>query len=124
MNFEFLGAVVFIAVSSYVLKSLGARTAAVFSALSVVLIFLEGISRVSGIFSSLTAFTESEYSEAVGACLKIVGVGYLFGSTAEVCRALSEEGIAKGVESVGRVEIILIVLPFVKEIIDMGAVLI
>ena len=123
MIFEFLGATLFIVVCACILRSLGSRMAAVFSAICTVLVLLEAISASSGIFSSVMAFCDGEYAEAVGVCLKIVGVGYLFGSVSEICRALSEEQIARGVESVGRVEIILLVLPFVKEIIDMGAAL-
>lgn len=120
MNLDFLGAVVFIASCAYILKSLGSRTAVIFSALCTVLVLLEAVSGASGIFSSLASLMDGEYTDSIAVCLKVIGVGYIFGSAAEVCRLLSEEGVAKGVETVGRVEIILLVLPFVKEIIGMG----
>ena len=121
MIIEFLGAAILICICAFLLKSLGSRTAAVFSALCTVIILIEGVGRVSGLLASLFGVIPAECSDVIGACLKVVGAGYLFGATADVCRTLSETEIAKAVEVVGRVEIILIVLPFVKEIIDMGA---
>lgn len=121
MIVEFLGAAILICICAFLLKSLGARTAAVFSALCIVIIMIEGVGRVSGLLSSLFLVIPTAHSDILSACLKVVGAGYLFGVTSDVCRTLSETEIAKAVETVGRVEIILLVLPFVKEIIDMGA---
>ena len=121
---EFLGAAILVCICAFLLKALGTRAAAIFSALCVVIILIEGVGRLSGIFSALFGTVFAEHTDILSACLKVAGAGYLFGVTSDVCRTLSEDGIAKAVEVVGRVEILLLVLPFIKEIIDMGAQLI
>ena len=60
-------------------------------------------------------------SEPLSAAVKILGIGYLFGMCADVCRELGEGGAAKAVETVGRVEIIAVVIPYFKEIVSVGA---
>ena len=59
-------------------------------------------------------------SEPLSAAVKILGIGYLFGMCADVCRELGEGNVAKGVEVVGRVEIIAVVIPYFKEIVSVG----
>jgi hypothetical protein len=59
-------------------------------------------------------------AEPVSAALKVLGLGYLYGICADVCRDMSESGIAKAVEAVGRVEIVAVVMPFFEEIIKVG----
>ena len=79
-----MGAVVFIAVCAYVLRSLGSRMTAVFSAICTALVFIEVVSSFSEIFSFAGGFLDGEYAEASAVCLKVVGVGYLFGSASEI----------------------------------------
>ena len=63
-------------------------------------------------------------AEPVRAALKVLGLGYLYGICADVCRDLSEAGIAKAVEAVGRVEIVAVIMPYFEEIIKVGVELI
>ena len=59
-------------------------------------------------------------SEACKCALKAVGLGYLFGFTSDVCAELGEMGVSKAVSVVGRVEIILVVLPYFEKTIELG----
>ena len=52
--------------------------------------------------------------------LKIVGIGYLSGITADVCRNLGETGAASAVVLVGKMEIIAIAAPYFFDIVEMG----
>lgn len=63
-------------------------------------------------------------AEPVRAALKVLGLGYLYGICADVCRDMSEAGIAKAVEAVGRVEIVAVIMPYFEEIIRVGVELI
>ena len=61
-----------------------------------------------------------EYTVAI---LKIVGIGYVFGICADVCAELGEGALCNAVTLFGRVEIMMICLPFVKMIVEKGIAL-
>lgn len=63
-------------------------------------------------------------SEEARAVLKVVGVGYLCGIVSDICQELGEGRIAAAVAFVGRIEIVVIALPFFEEIIRLGTELI
>ena len=117
-----IGAVgLLMAITAVLLKDLGWRGAAVFSAFSLVALLslcAEGVLQLSG---AISAFTEaSALSEAAAGVLKITGVGFLMGVAADVCRELGEAGIARGVIFAGRLEILCISLPFLEKIVATG----
>lgn len=64
---------------------------------------------------------QKEYTVAM---LKMVGVGYAFGICSDVCRELGETSLAGAVCLFGRVEILVISLPFIKRIVEKGVELI
>ena len=110
-----------LAFCALILRNLGWKGVPCFLALCLVLILSQlpgGIHKITSSLASLTNY--GELSEILRGAVKIVGVGYLFGICADVCRELGENGIAKAVEVVGRVEIILIVMPFLMDIINLG----
>ena len=109
------------AIAAVLLKDLGWRGAAVFSAFSLVALLslcTEGILKLSGAISDFAL--QSALSEAAAGVLKITGVGFLMGATADVCRELGEGGIARGVILAGRLEILCIALPFLQKIVAIG----
>ncbi len=109
------------AITAVLLKDLGWRGAAVFSAFALVALLslcADGILQLSGAFSDLAS--TSALSEAACGVLKIAGVGFLMGAAADVCRELGENGIARGVTLAGRLEILCIALPFLQEIVALG----
>ena len=117
-----IGAVgLLMAVTAVLLKDLGWRGAAVFSAFSLVALLslcTEGILKISGVVFDFAS--QSALSEAASGVLKITGVGFLMGATADVCRELGEGGIARGVILAGRLEILCIALPFLQKIVAIG----
>jgi stage III sporulation protein AD len=122
LNFEILGAATLMVVIAFLLKNFGFKGAPVFSGICVVLLLLEAVPSLFSPIVELLSFGEGRgVIEPMRAAVKILCVGYLFGICADICREMSENGIAKAVEVAGRVEIIIIVLPHLKEIINMGA---
>lgn len=63
-------------------------------------------------------------SESAVAVMKIVGVGYLAGITADVCAELGVPRIGSAVTLVARIEIIAVAAPYFAGILKMGAELI
>lgn len=122
---ELLGSVFILAVSAFLLRSFGWRGAPVFAVLCVVLILSDTTAKISDTFSPLLLFSEDlGMKDSCEAALKILGLGYLYGISSDVIRELGENSIAKAVETVGRVEIIAVSLPYLEEIIRLGVELI
>ena len=115
-----VGGAILLAVSAVLLRNFGWKGAPVFSALAIVVILSELSFAVSELTSFFSFLSNSGMGDLSAAALKILGCGYLFGICADLCRELGEGGIAKAVEVVGRAEIIIIVLPFLKEFINSG----
>lgn len=125
MILNLFGAGLILGISAFILRSLGWRGAPVFAVICSVVLIAEAGESLSGVFSSLSLlYRQKGMEEGVSAVLKVLGLGYLFGISSDVCRELGETGIAKSVEVVGRVEIIAVVIPFLKEIIETGVELV
>ena len=106
------------AFSAVLLRNLGWRGAPVFA----VVCFVFLLSDISIYFSDIIKIYS--VSEAVGesasAILKVIGIGYLFGISSEICRELGETSISLALTLVGRFEIIAVVLPFISELIALA----
>ena len=73
---------------------------------------------------ALSSLLESErVSVAVSQLLKALGISLLTHVCANVCRDSGEGSIASYVELGGRLEIVILALPLIKEIVDMALVL-
>ena len=111
--------------SAFMLRGFGWRGVPVFAAicsLGLLSFVIPYIREMSSFISSISS--SQNLLSSVSAVLKIIGVGYLAGITADVCRDLELPGAANAVVLVGRIEIVAIVTPFFSEIIRMGSELI
>lgn len=62
----------------------------------------------------------SENAEYVGVILKMVGISYVAGVCSDICTDLGQTSLSGAISSVGRVEIMILSLPYVKRIIEEG----
>jgi len=116
---------VLMAVMGFLLSELGFRGKRLFSVLCAVLILAtvgEGIAELFGIMTELEA--ASGASEAVACAMKIVGASYLFGVCADIASEMGEGGIASALGAAYRVELLLLVLPYLRELVTAAAELI
>ena len=120
MNLEIIGGALLLLACIFILRELGWRGVPVFAAIGSVIILATLGDSLSAVFTSVGELSSYVSEEYISAILKIIGAGYLFGISADVCRTMGEGQIAKTVEVAGRVEIFLIVLPFFEEIIKLG----
>lgn len=65
-----------------------------------------------------------EISEIAKTILKLIGLGYLVGIVVDILKDMGEGLIAKAVLLVGRIEIIVIVMPYFFEVVKIGVSLI
>lgn len=75
-----------------------------------------------GMISPLISFWEgaiakSQVEKYTTLIFKALGIAYLTNITAQICRDCGENGIAGGVETVGKIELLLLALPLLSEVL-------
>ncbi len=110
----------------FILRSVGFKGAPLVATVGIVGIIGITASGIGRIFSHLTKneLIGDVIGETVSAALKLLGVGYVFGICADICRDLGEMGIASCALAVGRVEIFLLILPYIDELLGLVAELV
>ena len=123
--FKICAAALVLCVAGFLLKEMGWRGAVAFSVFGAValLSFL-----ADGLFSfvkGVAAFTdETGVSDMAKEVLKVVGASYVFGISADICAELGERGISSALLTVGRVEMLLISLPYFLKIVEAATALV
>ena len=105
------------------LKDLGFKGAKLVLLLGVVSV-LGGVVIYIGKMLSFMPELDSNAKEYAVAMLKILGVGYAFVICSDVCTELGELSLAGAVCIFGRIEIIMLSVPFIKTIVEKGIELI
>ncbi len=119
-----LGALV-IAVCAFLLRELGWRGVPAFSVLSLAVFMGFASDGLSKLLSELTGLSETaNISFAAKEIFKIMGASYIFGICSDICSELGEKNLASALSVAGRVEILLIVMPYFLEIVRYAAELV
>lgn len=88
---------------------------------SIILIFGIVISLLSPVMDYIKNMMEnnavSEYSAII---LKALGIGYLTQIASELCRESGEGTIGTGIETVGKIELIILSFPLIKDILNIS----
>lgn len=106
-----------------ILRELGFRGSRLVMLLGTVSLIFSGVLCIGEVIATLPGIDGIDEEYAV-AMLKMVGVGYAFGICSDVCRDLGQTSLAGAVCLFGRVEILVISLPFIKRIVEKGIELI
>ncbi|MBO5907930.1 MAG: stage III sporulation AC/AD family protein [Clostridia bacterium] len=115
-----LSALVMVLVGA-ILSEVGFSSRRLYSALCLTLLLLSVLGAVGDMLGEVLGFADGAGVGEVARCaVKIVGVGYVTGFVCDVCEELGERGISSAVMTVGRVEMLLIVFPYFKEILNVG----
>ena len=112
------GGALLAAIVGFVLSELGFRGKRVVSSFVIIIFLLFFVDAAADAVSMILAIPIDEEREAINVALKIVGVGHAFNICADVCAELSETGLAAALALVGRIEILLIVLPEAMGLIE------
>ena len=108
-----------VAVSGFLLREMGWRGAVAFSVLSAVVFFSflsDGLSRLGASVSALAKL--GGVGTVAKEILKLTGVSYVFGVCSDICADLGEKTVSSALEVVGRVEILLICMPYFIKIAE------
>ena len=121
MIWRLVGIGVILSVIGALLGELGSKERRVFGALGCVLLFLAVMPEITSIVGEAQRIAElGTVSDGASVCLKIVGVGYLFSLCASMAEEMGERGIAQAITFAARVEIAIIIIPYFREIVNMG----
>lgn len=113
------------AILGFVLAEEGYRGKRLFSAVAIIILLGLGFSIFSEVAHSFDALiTHTGIGDAAKCAVKIVGIGYVFGIAADVCREMGENGVANALTTVGRLEIFVTVLPYILKMVELGMELI
>ena len=112
-----LVAVLLVAILSLLLKTFGFKGAPVFVALAFCFLissFSDELNEIVSLISDVSSYADiAPYSEA---CIKVIGIGYLSWISGDVCRELGENGAAKCVGILGKLELMGVCIPFIREL--------
>ena len=105
------------------LKELGFKGSKLVLLLGVVSVLGAVVIYIGKMLSFLPNLSDDTKEYAV-AMLKILGVGYAFGICSDICTELGEPSLASAVCLFGRIEIVMLSIPFIKTIVEKGIELI
>ena len=109
------------AVLGLVLREAGFRGARLVSVCAAVVIFLLAAEGAEELVDILYKSADSSSLGSQARCIiRLIGVSYVFGISAEICREMGEQAVASAVLTVGRVEIFLIGAPYLKELLELS----
>lgn len=113
------GGALLAAVVGFVLSELGFRGKRALSAVVLVIFSLTFVDLLADAVTEISNIPVSdEGREALGSALKIVGVGHAFSISADTCSELSETGISSALSLVGKLQILLMILPTVIDLLE------
>lgn len=112
----------FVAFMAFMLRSMGYEGARLISVVGTVSILCAVVLGAGKLMGSLPKeLLSGRVAEVAEVSLKIMGVGYIFGIVADICRELGEAGLANAVQGLGRVEILLLSVPYITEVVSAAA---
>ena len=103
------------------LDGMGFRSKGLFATLCALMMLSAIGEPLSDLFGSALSVAErTGISDMAKSALRAVGLGYVFGFTADLCSSLGENLIAKVVTAVGRVQIFLVAFPYFEKMVALG----
>ncbi len=110
---------ILVAVISFLLSELGFRGKRALGTLGVVLFLLVFIDLAKDAITKIADIPISEQGrKSFSSALKIIGVGHAFGISGDICTELSEGGVASMLLLIGRLEIVLIIIPYLRDLVE------
>ena len=103
------------------LSGLGFREKGLFALFCSLLMLISFVSTIGDSLGGVISLADrAGITDAASCILRVVGLGYVFGFTSEICTCLGEGAIASAVTTVGRVEIFLVAYPYLEKTIQLG----
>lgn len=112
------GAGVMCALAAVCVRGMRAELAGVMR-LSFCVVFAALLLRTAApITAQLRTLADGETADYVGLLLRALGIAWLSGLTADICRDCGESGVASGIETLGKLEILTLCLPLIASVLN------
>ena len=106
---------------SALLDGLGFRSKRLFVTLSTVILMIGVLDYLSEIVDPIMSLARDVgLSELADKSLRAVGLGYVFGFSSDICASLGETTLATLVNTVGKLEIFMLALPYFVKTVELG----
>lgn len=107
------------------LDAMGYRGARLLTLTATVMIYALAVSLIPELLSSIELISErTGIGETVRCAMRIIGIGYISGICYDASLDMGARGLASAVMTIGRIQMLLIVAPYVSEVIGLAAELI
>ncbi len=116
---EIAGMGILVAFLCFALRESGFGAHRAVGLVGAVCLFAAAIGGIGRIMTALVPCEGEKMGELVSLVMRIIGVGYVFGICADVCRDVGEGSVANAVLAVGRVEILLLSLPALRYVTEL-----
>lgn len=109
------------AILSALLGELGFKSRKLLSVLTAIILLSALKDNIEVFIEKIVGLSESAgIGDACSCALKAVGLGYVFGFASDLCCELGEVGVGKAMTVVGKVEILLVSLPYFEKTVSLG----
>lgn len=117
--FDLVGISLIVSMTALILSMLGYSGWRLVAVVGVVAIYLYLVRVVGDMLKGLGLLIGGVgVGDVADAALRLVGVGYVYGASAEISRTMGQSEVASALEVVGRVEILAISMPYLLSIIE------
>ena len=122
---KLVGGIVIMLFCLALLSEVGFKGKRAVSLVCVTVLFAALARDIDKLFGEFVGFAEGGGIGAIASsAAKIIGSGYLFGICSDMAAELGENFVSKAVVTFGKIEILLIVLPYFMDILNLGISLI
>ena len=125
MILQICGTAVTAAVCAMILKKMRPGPTVAVSVAALILIFLLAVNKYGSAVLTVSALIKKNGFEKYGELmLKALGIGITVKIASDICRDCGEESIAGGGELAGKLEILLLCIPFAVELLTLSSELV
>jgi len=118
---KILGVGLFVVILSFILKELKPEYSVMVMIAGGIIITLWGLAKVYPVIDYIRELTGTSYiSEYFAIILKVLGISFIVQTGADICRDFGETSIASKIEFAGKAVILVVILPVLKSVVEMG----
>lgn len=120
--FSLCGIGLIVVISAQLLKIINSEYVKWIIAAFVLLCFVSIIPLLSDTVAFVKNAADKGNSEYIGIILKALGITYLTSTARELCKCGGEELVGENIETVGKIEILVLSLPLFKELLEIAII--
>jgi len=118
---KIIGVGLIVVILSFIFKELKKEYSVMIIITGGIIITVWGIIKIFPVVSYMRELTDSSgISEYLSVILKVLGISFIVQTGADICRDFGETSIASKIEFAGKAIILVVVMPVLRSVINMG----